>query len=262
MTYETLILEEQEGIARLTLNRPERRNALNHRLKAELGEIIDKMLSGNAAIRVLILTGAGSAFCAGADLTERAAQSDPPALFLSRQRFTQNLFRRLEKLEQITIAAINGPAFGGGLELALACDLRLAGTSAKMGLTEVGLGIIPMAGGTQRLPRLIGAARAKALILTAERITAGHAEAIGLIHAAVPDDALDAEAYKLARRLLALPPLSVRLAKQVIDTGLQTDLDTALEIELQTGAILFDTQDRREAMNAFLQKRSARFQGQ
>ncbi|MDR2625824.1 MAG: enoyl-CoA hydratase/isomerase family protein, partial [Zoogloeaceae bacterium] len=227
MTYETLIFEAQDKIATVTLNRPAQRNALNQRMKEELSEIIDKVSRGDD-IRVLVFTGAGDAFCAGTDLRERAAQSAPPAVFLSKQRFTQNLFRRLEKMEPITIAAINGPAFGGGLELALTCDLRLAGARAKMGLTEVGLGIIPMAGGTQRLPRLIGAARAKSLILTARRITAEQAEAIGLVDQTIPDENLISEAYQLAKRLVALPPLSVRLAKQVIDTGLQTDLDTAL----------------------------------
>jgi len=260
MNYETLIFEIEDHVATIRLNRPDSRNALNLRLKQELDEIIRLHLNGNPSVRVVVFTGTGAAFCAGTDLRERAAQDIAPAEFISAQRFTQQLFRRIEKLEQPSIAAINGYAFGGGTELALACDLRIAVRDAVLGLTEVGLGIIPMAGGTQRLPRLIGVARAKELILTAARISAERALEIGLVNRVVADDAL-AAARQLAAELVKLPPLAVRHAKQVIDIGMQADIETSLEIELQTSAILFATEDRKAAMRAFLEKRPATFSG-
>ncbi len=259
--FDTLTLEVEDGVARLTLNRPQAMNAINQRLKDELGAALDAVEADDAA-RVLLITGAGDkAFCAGADLKERAGSQPTPAEFVFRQRATHRLFDRIETIARPVIAAINGVAFGGGAEIALAADLRLMSDSARIGLTEVSLGVIPAGGGTQRLPRLVGAARAKELIFTAARLSAAEAAAIGLVNRVVPAASLADEALALARRIAAQPPLAVRLAKQAIDQGLQTDIRSAMAFELYAAAILYDTEDRKEGMRAFVEKRPPVFHG-
>lgn len=261
MTYETLLLDVADGVATLTLSRPEAMNAITQRMKDELGAALDAVEADEAA-RVLVITGSGTkAFCAGADIKERATTDPTPAEFVLRQRATHRLFTRIEQFAKPVIAALNGVAFGGGAEIALCADLRIAADGARIGLTEVNLGVIPAGGGTQRLPRLVGAAKAKELIFTAARLTADQALAIGLVNRVVPAAQLADEALALAREIAAKPPLAVRFAKQAIDKGLQTDTQTALDFELYAAAILFDTDDRKEGMRAFLERRAPQFRG-
>ncbi|MFN9194193.1 MAG: enoyl-CoA hydratase/isomerase family protein, partial [Pseudomonadota bacterium] len=186
MEFETLRLAVEDGVATLTLHRPEAMNAITQRMKDELGAALDAVATDDAA-RVLVVTGAGDkAFCAGADLKERAASEPTPAEFFFRQQATHRLFTRLEQFAKPVIAALNGAAFGGGAEIALCADLRVAAEHARFGLTEVALGVIPAGGGTQRLARLVGPARAKELLFTAARLTATEALALGLVNRVVP----------------------------------------------------------------------------
>jgi len=262
MAYETLLLEVgEDGVATLTLNRPEAMNAITQRMKEELAAALDAVAADERA-RVLLLTGAGGkAFCAGADIKERSGQDPTPAEFVFRQQATHRLFTRIEQFAKPVLCAINGVAFGGGAEIALCADIRLMADTASIGLTEVNLGVIPAGGGTQRLPRLVGTAKAKELIFTAARLQAGEALAIGLVNRVVPAADLMAAARDLARTIASKPPLAVRLAKQAIDKGGQADLQTALGFELYAAAILFDTEDRKEGMRAFVEKRAPQFRG-
>jgi len=261
MNFETLLLDVAEGVATLTLNRPDVMNAINQRLKDELALALDAVEVDDAS-RVLLLIGAGEkAFCAGADIKERAGSEPTPAEFVFRQQATHRLFGRIEEFSKPVIAALNGVAYGGGAEIALCADLRLMSDGASIGLTEVNLGVMPAGGGTQRLPRLVGAARAKELIFTGARLKAAEALAIGLVNRVVPALELRAQALALAQQIASKPPLAVRLAKQAIDKGLQTDVHTAMAFELYAAAILFDTEDRKEGMKAFVEKRAPVFRG-
>jgi enoyl-CoA hydratase len=261
MSYETLRLTMDDGVATLTLNRPAAMNAITQRMKDELATALDAV-EADEAVRVLVITGAGNkAFCAGADIKERAGTDPTPAEFIVRQRATHRLFTRIEQFGKPVIAALNGVAYGGGAEIALCADLRIAADTASIGLTEVSLGVIPAGGGTQRLPRLVGVAKAKELIFTAARLNAAEALSLGLVNRVVPADRLAEATMALAREIAAKPPLAVRLAKQVIDKGLQTDTQTALDFELYAAAILFDTEDRKEGMRAFVEKRAPQFRG-
>ena len=261
MTLETLLLSITDGVATLTLNRPDAMNAINQRLKDELAHTLERVESDDE-IRVLVITGAGEkAFCAGADLKERAGSDPSPAEFYFRHKATQQLFSRLEALSKPVIAAINGVAFGGGAEIALCADIRLMADTASIGLTEVNLGVIPAGGGTQRLPRLVGASRAKELVFTGTRLKAEPALALGLVNRVVAAAALADAARELAALIASKPPLAVRFAKEAINQGLQTDTSTALAFELYAAAILFDTEDRKEGMRAFVEKRAPVFKG-
>jgi enoyl-CoA hydratase len=209
-----------------------------------------------------VITGAGDkAFCAGADIKERAATQPTPAEFFTRQQATHRLFNRIEQFRQPVIVALNGVAFGGGAEIALCADIRIAAEHASFGLTEVNLGVIPAGGGTQRLPRIVGAAKAKELIFTAARLQAAEAAELGLVNRVVPASELREHTHALARSLAAKPPLALRFAKQAIDRGMQADVQTAMDFELYAASILFDTEDRREGMQAFIEKRAPRFRG-
>lgn len=259
--FETLRMAVEDGVATLKLHRPEAMNAITQRVKDELGAALDAVADDDS-VRVLVITGAGDkAFCAGADIKERAGSEPTPAEFFFRQQATHRLFTRLEQLPKPVIAALNGVAFGGGAEIALCADLRIAAEHARFGLTEVALGVIPAGGGTQRLARLVGPAKAKELLFTAARLTAAEALALGLVNRVVPAERLADEVRTLARSIADKPPLAVRFAKQAVDKGLQADLQTALDFELYAAAILFDTEDRREGMRAFVEKRAPQFKG-
>lgn len=261
MDYRTLLLTSQESVALLTLNRPDAMNSINQSMKDELALALDEV-EADALTRVLVITGAGDrAFCAGADIKERAGTVPTPAEFYFKQQAAHRLFDRIERFPKPVLAAINGVALGGGAEIALCADIRLMSESATIGFTEVNLGVIPAAGGTQRLPRLIGASRAKELIFTGTRIQADAAAAIGLVNRSIPATDLRAEAMALARQIASKPPLAVRFAKQAIDQGQQTDSFTAMAFELYAAAILFDTDDRKEGMRAFVEKRPPAFSG-
>jgi enoyl-CoA hydratase/carnithine racemase len=258
---ETAILqvENDHGVVVLTLNRPEVMNALNFSLLKALKNEIEK-LSFNPDVRVVIIKGSGErAFCAGADLKERSAM-DP--VEVKKFIFTiRNLFTNIEQLNKPIIAAINGIALGGGTELALACDIRVASENATMGLTETRLGIIPGAGGTQRLPRLIGMGKAKELIFTGRRVNAQEAFDIGLINKVCPLENLMDQCWKMADMICEAAPIAVEQAKYAINFGMETDIQTGLAIESNAYWITVPTEDRIEALSAFREKRKPVFKG-
>jgi methylglutaconyl-CoA hydratase len=258
-TSELLRIETGEGGAvRVILDRPEAKNALSRALNLELARVAGA-LGADPAVRAVLLTGAGDAFCAGADLKERrgvaAADSGPFIDAIS------GAIRAWAEMPKATIALLNGAAFGGGLELALACDFRLAAESAVMGLSEVRLGIMPGAGGTQRLARLVGVARAKELVLTGRRIDAARALAIGLVSQVVPAGELERAGQELAAELAACAPLSVAMAKRAIDEGVDLPMPDALALERRYYDVTLMSEDRNEGLRAFAEKRPPRFTG-
>jgi enoyl-CoA hydratase/carnithine racemase len=255
-----LLAEVQDGIGILTLNRPEVMNAVNQALLAALHEHLSAWRF-DSSVRAVIVTGAGDkAFSAGADLKERATLTpDEVRRFLTTIRDT---FTLVERMPQPVLAAINGLALGGGLEFALACDLRLATESASMSLTETSLAIIPGAGGTQRLPRLIGPGRAKEMIFTARRVTAREAEAWGLVNRVAPDGEVLAAAVAMAKQITANGPVALAQAKFAIQQGLEVDLATGLAIEGKAYEVVIPTKDRLEALAAFREKRKPQFTGE
>lgn len=262
--YEAIVTNVQvekrpDGIAILTLDRPETANALSKQMLHDI-ETIVKELKRDSEVRVVILTGAGEkAFCAGADLKERKSMADHEV----RQavRSVGSMVNAVASLPQPVIAALNGVAFGGGLELALACDLRVGAKEAKVGLTETSLGIIPGAGGTQRLPRLIGLGKAKELIYSAKRLTAEEAEAIGILEYVVPRETLLDKVLEIASSMAKNAPLALIQAKMAIDHGIEVDLPTALKIEELAYNELIPTEDRLEGLRAFAEKRSPQYKG-
>ncbi len=252
--------EKNDGISVITIDRPEVYNALNMACLEELSRIADE-LAQTRETRVVIITGAGEkAFCAGADLKERRTFTEDQV-----RRFVhliRDTFTKIERLPQPVIAAVNGLALGGGMELALACDLRVADESARFGLTEVSLGIIPGAGGTQRLPRIIGKARAKEMIFTAQKISAERAEEIGLVNRVAEKGKSLEVAFQLASVILENAPLSLAQAKFAIDQGLETDLVTGLALETKAYETLIPTKDRLEGLEAFREKRKPIYRGE
>jgi len=260
MDNEQIMIQEEGGVATITLNRPKVMNAFNFDLLRALEEKIAE-IRFRADIRVVIITGAGDkAFCAGADLKERATMSRAQ---VKEFIFTiRNLFTGIENLNKPVIAAVNGVALGGGTELALACDIRLASDSASMGLTEARLAIIPGAGGTQRLPRLIGRSKAKELIFTGKRVDASEALDIGLVNQVCPQDELLPTCRAMAAQICECGPLAVEQAKYAIDNGLETDITTGLAIESNAYWLLIPTEDRLEGLAAFKEKRKPAYRGQ
>lgn len=259
MGYENIILEKEDGIATLYINRPKALNALNKATLVEMNQAIDDVASDDS-IKVLMITGAGDkAFVAGADIAYMQSLSAVEGRAFS--EYGESVFRKLECLEIPVIAAINGFALGGGCELAMACDIRLAAENAVFGQPEVGLGVIPGFGGTQRLPRLIGEGRAKELIFTADSIDAKEAYRIGLVNRVYPADRLMEEARKMAAKILTKAPLAVGFAKYAIGRGMQVDIDTAVAIESDMFGMCTSTSDQKEGMTAFLEKRKPVFQG-
>lgn len=254
-----LLRETRETTLIATLNRPERRNALSIELVAALRALVEE-LKEPGPVRALILTGAGQrAFCAGADLKEREGMDDDQVrAFLDT---LQALTTGLEALPIPVIAAINGHALGGGLELALGCDLRICAENASLGLPETRLGIIPGAGGTARLPRLIGVAKARELIYTGRRVNADEALALGLVNATVPAEDLRGVACDLADEIAQAAPLAIARAKQSITGGLDGGLSHALRLERDRYETLLPTEDRVEALRAFAEGRPPVFRG-
>jgi enoyl-CoA hydratase/carnithine racemase len=255
-----LLAEVQGGIGIITLNRPEVMNAVNRALLSALHGCLHAW-QYDRTVRAIVVTGAGDkAFSAGADLKERATLSPEEVrqfLGLIRETFTL-----VERMPQPVVAAINGLALGGGLEFALACDLRVAAASASLGLTETSLAIIPGAGGTQRLPRLIGPGRAKDLIFTARRLNASDAESWGLVNRVAPDGEAVAVAVALAQQITANGPVALAQAKFAIQQGLEVDLASGLAIEGKAYEICIPTKDRIEALTAFREKRKPVFTGE
>ena len=259
MTYQTLLFDVRDGIAFVTINRPDKLNALSDQVMADLGAAAERIAT-DPAIRGAIITGSGpKAFVAGADIGDLAKQG--PFDGKARALRGQAVLRRLETSGKPVLAAINGYALGGGCELALACHLRIAADTAKFGQPEVKLGIAPGYGGTQRLPRLVGKGIALQLILTGEVIDAEEAYRIGLVNKVVPAGDVLTESEKLLRGILAMGPLAVRLALEAVDRGLDMTLDDGLLLEANHFGLLAATQDMKEGLTAFLEKRPPRFEG-
>jgi enoyl-CoA hydratase len=254
--YETIIYEKKGGLVDITLNRPDRLNAANLQLAREMNQAVGE-IEADEEVRVMILHGAGRAFCAGADIKAMAEGELSGELV---HKMTA-LCTRMEGLSKVTISAVNGIAAGGGCEMALACDLRLAADVARFGLPEVKLGLLPGSGGTQRLPRIIGAGRAKWVMYTGEFVDAETALQWGLVNQVVPGDQLLEEAGKLAQTLLERPPLALRLIKSCIDVGSQMDLRSGLEYEGRCIQILEASEDAQEGLRAFIEKRAGDFKG-
>ncbi len=257
---EQLIVEQRQNqVAVLTLNRPQVMNSFNFAMLRALKQRME-VLHFDPEVRVVIVTGAGEkAFCAGADLKERATLSESQVrefIFTIR-----NLFTFVELLNKPVIAAVNGIALGGGTELALACDLRIASTRATMGLTETRLAIIPGAGGTQRLPRLVGRGKAKELIFTGRRVDAQEALQIGLVNQICPPEKLLEESLAMAAMICETGPIAIQQAKYAINYGLETDLQTGLAIESNAYWVTIPTEDRVEGLTAFREKRKPVYKG-
>jgi len=256
---EAIHYEQKGNLAFVTLNRPGAMNAFNYDMLVELGQITESIRI-NPDIRAIIFTGSGDrAFSVGADLKERKTLTD---LQVKRNLYKiGEVFSAIENLPQPTIAMMNGFAFGGGMELALACDFRIAADTALMGLTETGLAIIPGAGGTQRLPRLIGEAKALELILTARRMSAAEALSYGVLTKIATPENLVQETADFADSILANGPIALQQAKFAIKHGMNVDLQTGLAIERKAYEVTIPTEDRIEALNAFSEKRKPVFKG-
>jgi enoyl-CoA hydratase len=258
MPYQHLLVSVQDRIATLTVNRPDKLNALNAALIGELGETIDEMQSRDD-VGGIILTGGGRAFVAGADISELANVTALEGKRLARRG--QEIFRRFETSPKPTVAAVNGFALGGGCELAMACQIRIASEAAKFGQPEVKLGLIPGYGGTQRLPRLVGRGRALQLLLTGEMIDAQEAYRIGLVNRVVAADQLLPAATAMIQQMLMNAPLGVAACIDAVDRGVDMPLDDALMLEATQFGVLITTTDTAEGTRAFLEKRPPRFAG-
>ncbi len=259
MNQKNITLKIENKMAIITINRPEKLNALNTQTVTELFQTFKK-LKQNDDVAVIIVTGSGEkAFVAGADVAEIRNHDEISGRIFSTRG--QKVFRYIEKMEKPVIAAINGFALGGGLELAMACHLRIASRNAQFGQPEINLGLIPSYGGTQRLPRLIGQTRALHLLLSGEMIDAKTALEFGLINEVVAPDKLMDHAIKLAQSLIAKPAMSVRYILQAVSDGIDKNLDTALNLESELFGNICGTDDMKEGTSAFLEKRPPKFKG-
>ncbi|OPY68157.1 MAG: putative enoyl-CoA hydratase echA8 [Syntrophorhabdaceae bacterium PtaU1.Bin034] len=256
MPYETLIVEKENRIAIVKLNRPPV-NSLNAKAYTEIYEVFCE-LENDESVKAIVLTGSGDkAFAAGLDVKEVAGKTIPA--YFQFGRISRRCIDKVASCEKPTIAALFGFVFGGGCELALACDLRIAATDASLGCPEVNLGIIPGSGGTQRLPRLIGVAKAKELLLMGRTISGDEAYRIGLVNKAVPKEAVLDEAKAWAEELASKPRVAVSLIKTAIDNGMNVDLPTAVTFENECFVVSYVSEDGREGMNAFAEKRKPSF---
>lgn len=259
MNFNTIIYEKGEGIGIIKLNRPRRMNALCNELLKELDMLIDDIKEDDE-VSVVIITGEEKFFAAGADINELAGvitpadahHIDPGAPYV---------LNKIEKLEKPVIAAVSGPALGGGCELALACDLRIGAENATFGQPEIKIGIIPGSGGTQRLPRLIGLGRAKELLYTGDSIDAQEAYRIGLVNKLVPVASLMDEAKKMALKMVRQPGFALKIIKMVVNDGMNMDLQSAMAYEARCFEMAFSTEDQKEGMKAFIEKRKPVFKG-
>lgn len=256
MPYEHIIVTTGDGIGTVTLNRPRVLNALNQALMEELADAMET-LDRDDAVRCLVLTGNDRAFAAGADVHEFADAT--PADMVRGYRFQQ--WERIRRVGKPVIAAVSGYALGGGCELAMACDVVIASETARFGQPEIRLGLIPGAGGTQRLTRAIGKSRAMELVLTGRYLTAAEALGLGLVSRVVPVELYLEEAKALAREIAGQPPIAVRMAKEAVLQAFETTLGAGLEFERRCFHLLFGTEDKREGVRAFLEKRPAQFTG-
>lgn len=260
MTFNNLLVEIVDGVALITINRPAALNALNEELLHELAEVFAAM-KDDPSVACVILTGSGAkAFVAGADI---AAMQQMDAMTAETfARLGHSVLNAIENLPKPVIAAVNGFALGGGCELAMACDIRLAAENAKFGQPEVNLGVIPGFGGTLRLARLVGKGRAKQMIFTGDMVDAQEAYRIGLANMVLSAESLLGEARKMAAKITSKGPLAVRMAKEAIDSGLEMDQERAGRYEAGLFGLCFASADQKEGMQAFLEKRPAKFNGQ
>ncbi len=258
MELKNVLLEKEENIAIVMMNRPKALNALNSETLKELDNVIEVLEKDNE-IYAVVLTGAGEkAFVAGADISEMRNLNEEQGKEFG--LLGNKVFRRLENLNKPVIAAVNGFALGGGCELAMACDIRIASTKAKFGQPEVGLGITPGFGGTQRLPRIVGLGKAKELIYTCDIIKADEALRIGLVNKVVEVEALLDEAKAMAKKIALNAPIAVKLCKDAINRGMQVNIDEGIVIEACDFGKCFSTEDQKEGMAAFVEKRNKNFQ--
>jgi enoyl-CoA hydratase len=256
MSYQTILYDQEGGIATITFNRPDKLNALNQQMNSEFKDALEQVRR-DPEIRVLLLTGAGRAFIAGADISEFLKFGPLEARAFARSAHDAGF--ALEALEIPVIACVNGFALGGGLEMAMACDFIYAADTARLGQPEINLGIIPGFGGTQRLSRLVGKGVAKELVLTGRMVEAAEAKTLGLVARVFPADTFMAECRKVAQSLAAKGRVSVRAAKQAIDRGFDLDLKNACLLEVDAFALCFASPDAHEGANAFLEKRPPKF---
>lgn len=259
MEFKNTLYEKSEGIATVIINRPEVLNALN---QAAVDELLARFedAENDENVRVIVITGAGErAFCTGADLKTLMGMNHAEITKFAKQG--QRLMNRVEALGKPVIAAVNGYALGGGCELALACDIRIASENAQMGQPEINIGLIPNLGGTQRLPRYVGRSVAKDLVFTGKRIDAETAERIGLVNAVVPADRLKAKVKELAMELASKPAVALRLSKMLINKSTETHLEDGLREEAEAFELVASTEDFKEGVSAFLEKRKPQFKG-
>lgn len=259
MAYENINYTVENGIATIAINRPKALNALNLATLTELKDVVEK-IAVDKAVQVVIITGAGEkSFVAGADIVEMSTKNAVEGRVWG--QVGQNIFTEIENLPQPVIAAVNGFALGGGCELACACDIRYASENAKFGQPEVGLGITPGFGGTQRLTRVVGRGHAKELIYTANIIDAQEALRIGLVNKVVPQAELMDAVMKLAKTITKKAPVAVQLAKAAINRGINCDVVTGISYEAEVFGLCFATADQKEGMKAFIEKRTPTFEG-
>ncbi|MDD4600724.1 Short-chain-enoyl-CoA hydratase [bioreactor metagenome] len=257
--YTTLLIAEEAGVAIVTINRPKALNALNSTVLDELSAAFDE-LAANDAVKAVILTGSGEkAFVAGADITEMKEMNVVEGKLFAEKG--QNVFLKVEQCPKPVIAAVNGFALGGGCELAMACDIRIASETAKFGQPEVGLGIVPGFGGTQRLARLIGRGMAKLLIYTADIIDAQESLRVGLVQKVTAPEGLLDEAKSVTKRILKKSSVAVSLAKDAINRGVEMDIPNAMQYEAYIFGTCFASEDQQEGMTAFVEKRKPSFSG-
>jgi enoyl-CoA hydratase len=256
MEYTTIIYEKGEGIGTITLNRPKSMNALNSALLMELSHVFNEIAKDND-VKVVIVTGSEKFFAAGADITEIANIGTPADAYDFLK--TADVFRKLEDFDKPIIALIRGLALGGGCELAMACDLRIAAENAVFGQPEIRIGVIPGGGGTQRLPRLIGVSKAKELLYTGDTMDAMEAYRVGLVNKVVPVASAMDETRKMALKIARQPGIALRATKLAVDGGMSMDMKSALAYEARCFEILFSTNDQKEGMKAFVEKRKPEF---